>query len=294
MPEEELPVVEVVADIEGSIKSINIPSEAKRGTNISCKVTTVGDPEIRTGQEVKVSAFGKTYTQKKELPPGGSTTFDFTISIPSNIALGSHTITVSLTGYLPWDPSVRRALDSRSLKTNIWDARRPPCERAEGGYGDVDRDGWVTIADRERVRDIIMRIETREEGIYDPLADVDGDMKITEKDLSLIDRYIFGEIDTFPVCTPKGDIIVEHCKVPEKVGLGETATFEVAVRNIGKAKTTFFVKLRMVHESGEPEYRADGSKVTLLPGKEGKSIVKLKIPERAKLGKYKVRVAPYV
>lgn len=76
--------------------------------------------------------------------------------------------------------------------------RIPP----RGNYGDVDGDGYVTMADGTYVARHSL---TGDE--YYPMtpaqkqsADVDGDGVVTMADGELITKYAAGDINTFPVC----------------------------------------------------------------------------------------------
>jgi len=72
---------------------------------------------------------------------------------------------------------------------------RPPCK----DYGDLDDDGYVSMLDfyilGKHLQGVIPLTEEQRER-----ADVNADGVIDEKDAELIKQFIFGEIDTFPVC----------------------------------------------------------------------------------------------
>ena len=72
---------------------------------------------------------------------------------------------------------------------------RPPCKR----YGDLDDDGYVSMLDVYLLRKHLqggfpLTEEQRER------ADVNADGIIDQKDAELIEQFVKGEIDTFPVC----------------------------------------------------------------------------------------------
>jgi len=74
--------------------------------------------------------------------------------------------------------------------------RRPPC----GNYGDVDGDGWVTDTDVQMVADYLSGIITLTDE-QRMRADVQyGQGLVDHWSLMVIQSYVAGTVDTFPVC----------------------------------------------------------------------------------------------
>ena len=72
---------------------------------------------------------------------------------------------------------------------------KPPCKN----YGDLDDDGFVSMLDvyllGKHFQGLIPLTEERKRR-----ADVNADGVVDEKDVELIEQFVKGEIDTFPVC----------------------------------------------------------------------------------------------
>lgn len=73
-------------------------------------------------------------------------------------------------------------------------ARPPPCE----GAGDLDGDGMITKKDLTRATLIYFGETPTDDELY--YGDVDGDGEIGKNDVELIQQYLEGKINTFPVC----------------------------------------------------------------------------------------------
>ena len=84
---------------------------------------------------------------------------------------------------------------------NQMNQRNPPC----GGYGDVDGDGVITPDDVQMAARHYYGLDLFPEGQLTSeqfkRADVDGDGAVTMTDAALIQSYIQGSINTFPVCS---------------------------------------------------------------------------------------------
>ena len=84
---------------------------------------------------------------------------------------------------------------SVTKKLRVKEPPRPPCR----SYGDLDDDGYVSMLDfyilgKHLQGGFPLTEEQRER------ADVNADGVIDQKDAELIKQFIFGEIETFPVC----------------------------------------------------------------------------------------------
>lgn len=74
---------------------------------------------------------------------------------------------------------------------------RLPC--GPHGYGDINDDGVVNMED-------VTLATLIKDGYIEPTldelmrADVDGDGEVTWADVALIEHFVLGDINTFPVC----------------------------------------------------------------------------------------------
>ena len=147
------------------------------------------------------------YPTSSGTTPNTSHIFSWTF----NESVGSHTYKGQVTDSCSPTPKYD---DDVCLSVNIIGiARPPPCDN----YGDVDDDGYVTQTDADWILEyrVGLRNFTNEQKRR---ADVNINGKIDTGDVTLIQQYADGLIDTFPICSKKDEI--STVVIAGAVGLG--------------------------------------------------------------------------
>ena len=137
--------------------------------------------------------------------------------------------------------------------------RPPPC----GNYGDVNDDGYVTEADAQLIANCLVGLpgsELTEEQLR--RADVSGNGSVSMSDAIIIQQYVEGIIDTFPVCElPIGDITkvtLDDNLLPEDGTLdwllNDDAIVNVYFKNAGTATGAFTLNVVVTDPEGNELY----------------------------------------
>ena len=139
-------------------------------------------------------------------------------------------------------------------------SKTPPC----GNYGDVDDDGVVDSSDYQMIADYVVgKITLTPDQLT--RADVTGDGNVTMADALWVQRYIDGDVNTFPVC---GGTVTDVCSwITGKGGCDALAAFDIMTLvkgYIGKESLGFTVTAS--HISGAVAYylgqKASGNTLT--------------------------------
>ena len=134
--------------------------------------------------------------------------------------------------------------DERHGTIALTDRRAPPCfvnGDPEQGYGDVDGDGYVTDADAQLIAEYTIDTATLTPAQL-IRADVRGTGVVDSSDMLVIQQYVAGLIDTFPVCIVPAEGELVEVDIPASVPHGASYDVTAKAHNKGGSTGTFEIR----------------------------------------------------